>query len=1068
MNFVYLGRINKARKCRAGVACVLAGAAVEIEYKVLGPPELRAGREVVTLSPQLWVVLVSLLMTPKVPVPIEVLIDRLWGERPPPKAEGTVRSYVSRLHRALGDLAQVSRQAHGYALESDPHAVDLHWFRSLKRQAEALADSGEVRPAAELLREAEAVWRGRALAGLPGDWIGRVRESIEEERRAATARRIELELALGRHATLLAELAELAERHPLDEVLAAHRMTALFRSGRQADALRAFRETRARLVAEGIEPGPELARLHQRILAHDPELAITPAFRRGGQQPQPNTLPPDIGDFVGREEEIRVLTEEAGPDDRPALRIIEGMGGVGKTALAIHAGHQMTQRYPDAQLYLNFRTHDQLREPLDPADAVRDLLTMLDVPSVRIPGTTRERTDLWHAELACRRAVIIFDDVADPEQVIPLLGRAADSLIIVTSRRRHPGWGAARKLTLGVLPEDDAAALFTQIAGRAASRAPDHVARVSRLCGCLPLAIRLAASRLRSGAVASLPDLVDEMEEPAGYHGPGSEVSRRTQAAFELSYRRLTSAEQRFFRYLGVGPCLDLTAHSGAVLAGSTLAESRAALSALAVHHLLEENAPGRFGFHDLIRAFAAARFADEDAAPEIRHGVSRLAGYYLRAVNVASELRHAHQGEPPAGDNGPRHLIPFEDTPEAAGAWLESEWGNALRVARACARHEWKRLCADLVHALAEFLETGGHWDDAIAGHLMALQACRDLDDLPGIARSAFDLSLMCMRTGRSEMALEHAMDAARTFQTLGDRRARAAALDRVGIIHRNAARFRDALAYHQEALDIFRAAGDMCGLAKAFIHAGLAFGYLGRLQEEMSYLDRGLDIHRENGDLRGQAIAHNNIGAAQQRQGYHRDAMRNYQASQDIFRKISGLQNLAIADHNMARVHQYKGKHEAALATYREVLTTYRAIGDPQHQAYALADIGSVYLSTERFDEALAHYEKAAAAAEKAGDRYEYAEALCGTAEAHFGSARLGVALENYERAARLAGEIESLYLRAKALSGIAEIVLRTRGPEAARIYWREAHDIFAQLGMPQAATVEIRLQALDAPAS
>ena len=1052
---------------RAG-AGVLGGADVEIEFRILGPPELRAGREAVTLSPQLWCVLVSLLMIPNVPVPAEVLIDRLWGDRPPPRAEATIRSYVWRIDRALGDMAKASRQAHGYALESDPHAVDLHRFRSLKRQADALAESEEVLPAAQLLREAEGIWRGRALAGLPGDWIGRVRDSMDEEHRAATARRIELELALGRHATLHAELAELAELHPLDEVLAAHRMIALFRSGRQADALRAFRETRARLVTEGVEPGSELARLHQRILVQDPELAIAPAHRRAGREPQPNTLPADIADFVGREEEMQVLTEEAGPEDRPALRVVEGMGGIGKTALAIHAGHRMTQRYPDAQLYLNFLAHDQLREPLDPADAVRDLLTMLDVPTARIPGTLRERTELWRAELACRRAVIIFDDVTGPEQVMSLLGRAGDSLIIVTSRRRHPGWGEARKLTLGVLPEDDAAALFTRIAGRAASREPDHVTRVSRLCGCLPLAIRLAASRLRSGAVASLPDLVDELEEPAGDHGLGSEVSRRTQAAFELSYRRLTAAEQRFFRYLGISPCLDMTAHSAAVLADSTLAEARAALSAMAVHHLLEETSPGRFGFHDLIRAFAAARFADEDAEPEIRHGVSRLAVYYLRAVNLASELRHAHQLEPPASGNGQQHLIPFEDTPEAAAAWLESEWGNALRVAGACARHEWKRLGADLLHALAEFLETSGHWDDAIAGHLMALQACRDLDDLPGIARSAFDLSLMCMRTGRSEAALEHAMEAAAAFGTLGDRRGKAAALDRIGIIHRNAARFRDGLAYHQEALDIFRAVSDMPGLAKAFVHAGIALGCLGRLQEELNYVGRALDIYRQNGDLRGQAIAHNNIGTVQALQGYHRDAMSNYQASHDIFRQIGGRQNLAIADHNMARVHQYKGKYGAAIATYREVLATYRSIGDLQHQAYALADIGSVYLCTERFDEALAHYEKAAAAAEKAGDRYEYVEALCGTAEAHSGSARRHVALQNYERAAGLAGEIESLYLRAKALNGIAEIVLHTRGPEAARIYWREAHDIFAQLGMPEAATVEIRLQALDAPAS
>jgi DNA-binding SARP family transcriptional activator/Tfp pilus assembly protein PilF len=1011
-------------------------------------------------------------MAPNVAVPADVLIDRLWGDDPPPKARATIRSYIWRIDRALaltpGAGVQVSRQAHGYALEIDPHAVDLHRFRSLKRQSDALAESGETRHAAMRLREAEAIWRGGALAGLPGDWIARVRNSIEEERRTATARRIELELALGRHAELLAELGELTERHPLDEGLAGQRMVALFRSGRQADALRTYRETRARLVAVGVEPGPELARLHQRVLQHDPELAITPVYRRAGREPQPNTLPPDIDDFVGRAEEMLLLTEETGPDDGPTLRIVEGMGGVGKTTLVIHAGHRISLRYPDAQLYLNLGAHDRLREPVDPGNALRDLLKMLHVPAERIPGTLDDRAKLWRAELACRRAMIILDDVTGPEQVRPLLPDAGDCLIIATSRRRHQDWGAAREVTLRVLAEDDAAALFTRIADRAADREPDHIAVVSRLCGCLPLAIRLAASRLRSGAVVSLPDLLDELDEPAAGQGQASEISRRVQAAFELSYRRLTAGEQRFFRYLGISPCLDITANSAAVLAGVSLTEAQAALCALSNYNLLEETCPGTFGFHDLIRAFAATRFASEEPEPEIRHAVGHLADYYIRSAQRASHLIRAHRRDASgAGNDGPLPM-PFTGTPEAARVWLESEWGNALRVGEHCARHEWKRRCADLVHALAEFLETSGYWDDALAAQLMALQASRDLDDLRRTARAAFDLSLTSLRTGHGAAALQHATEAVVAFGSLGDKRGQAAALDRIGIIHRNAARFRDALAYHQEALDINREAGDQGGVAKALRNAGIALGALGRYTEEMTYLSQALDIYRESSDLRGQAITLNNIGAVQYYQGYHRDAMRSYQASLDIFRKIGGKQTLALVDHNIGRMHQYKGDYRAAIIIYRHVLATYRSIGDLQHQAYALADIGSIYRCTERFDEALAHYEKAASVAEKSADRYEYAEALCGIAEAHYGSGRLNAALEKYEQVAKLAGEIESLYLRAKALNGKAEIALRTHGVDAARIYWREAHDIFAQLGVAEAATVEIRLHTLDASAS
>jgi tetratricopeptide (TPR) repeat protein len=802
-------------------------------------------------------------------------------------------------------------------------------------------------------------------------------------------------------------------------------------------------------------------------LRHDSELAITPVHRRANREPQPNTLPADIGDFVGRAEEIQQLTQELAPGSSP-VRIIEGMGGVGKTSLAIHVGHLLKKRYPDAQLHLRFRAHDQVREPLDPADALRDLLTMLDVPVTRIPVSLRERAELWHTELASRRALVIFDDVTSPEQVRPLLPHAGNCLVIVTSRRRHQGWGDASSLTLRAFPEDDAVSLFMRIAGRDAAREPGDTAEVARLCGFLPLAIRLAASRLRSGAVPRLPDLIEELHEPDTGRGHADDVYHRIQAAFELSYCQLTIDERRFFRYLGISPCTDISVHSGAVISGEPEAAAEAALGTLSSHHLLEEMSPGRFGFHDLIRAFAATRFASEDPETEARFAVGRLAEYYIRAVQHANQVVREQPAEAPPADGYQPQLTPVINTPAAARAWLEAEWSNALRVAQFCSRHEWKRQCADLIHPLGEFLEAGGHWDVALTAQLMALQACRDLDDLPAAARAAFDLSLTSLRTGHSEEALQHATGAAATFGSLGDKRGQAAALDRVGIIHRNTARFRDALAYHQEAMDIYRDAGDMRGLAETLAHSGVALAELGRHAEVMDSFSEALDIYRQAGDLRGQAITLNNIGVARYNQGYHKDAMQNWQASLNIFREIGGRQNIALLDHNMGQLHQYKGDYKAAITLYRQVLATYRSLGDLQYQANALADIGSVYQATDRFDEALAHYEKATALGQAAGDRYVSIRALCGIADVHFGAGRLEAALANYEQAARLSGEIESLYLKAKALNGIAETVLRMQGPGAARIYWREAHYIFTQLGAPEAVTIEIRLHAVDAPAS
>ena len=594
------------------------------------------------------------------------------------------------------------------------------------------------------------------------------------------------------------------------------------------------------------------------------------------------------------------------------------------------------------------------------------------------------------------------------------------------------------RLTLPVLSEGDAVTLFARTAGRE----PEQAAEVARLCGGLPLAIRLTASHLRSGAVTTVAQLLDLLDERGQGSGRADDLIHRIRAIFDLSYRQLTHEERRFFRYLGISPLGSVTTSSAAVVRGCSEAEAEAALGTLSSHHLLEEVSPGRHSFHDLIRDFAAARFASEDLDTEARFAGSRLADYYMIAVRRALDAPHDHD----------------------AREWLQAEWGNVRRVAQYCDRHEMKRQCADLVHVLSEFLEADGHWDEALTAQVMALQACRDLDDLPRIARAAFKLSLTSLRIGRTEEALRQATEAATMFGTLGDKRGQAAALDRLGIIHRNTARFREALAYHREAIDIYREVDDRKGLAKTLTHAGAALGELGRIDEEMRDLSEALAIYREIRDLRGEAITLNTIGTAQYRQGYHRDAERSYGASLDIFRKIGERQSVALIDQNLAQLQQYKGNYPAAITLYREVLATYRDIGDIRHQAYALMDLGSAYNDMDRFDDALTHYEKAVSLGETVGDHYASARALCGIAEAHFGAGRLSAALDGYERAVRLSGEIESLYLKAKALSGMGEIALQTRGRDAARIILREAHDIFAQLGVPEAATIEIRLQALD----
>jgi tetratricopeptide (TPR) repeat protein len=894
------------------------------------------------------------------------------------------------------------------------------------------------------------------------------RISLEEERRAAILRRVGLSLELGHSAELLGELRRLSAQYPLDEAFTAHHMTALYRSGRQPDALALFREIYNRLVEEGTEPRPELAELHQRILRQDPDLAITPAYRQPGSLPQPNTLPPEIGTFIGRGDHILTLTSDDQPTGGPRVKIIEGMAGVGKTTLAVHVARRLATRYPDAHLYLNYQAHMPGQTPLSAEEALQRLLEMLGTPSARIPRSLDERAALWRTELAHRRAIVILDDVPGPDAIRAALPATGDCLILITTRRRLPGIADVGPLVLDVLPPDDAVRLFTQTAGPENARDPVAVVEVARLCGFLPFAIRLTASRLRQDHPATLPDIIEELSELRGRRiaiGPGG---REIMSAFESSYEALSDSQRTFFRRLGVNPCPDFTLHAAMSLGGGSLIEAEGMIASLLDHHLLERAQAQSFHFHDLIRAYAALLAEREDANSERRHAVRRLLDYYIYGADRADRVLYPHRRRSTSPVSPPRATTFSISTREKALTWLESEWRNILHIMRYADEHEWKRQCSYLAHTLAEFLETRGYWDEAIGAHTRALQSCRELDDLSGIARAALELSLVHLRTGRYDEAFQHASEAAATYRTLGDRNGEAGAIDRMGTIHRYSGRFRDALAHHQEAMDLYREADDKHGVADTLCHAGSSYGSLGRYSEAISNLGEALDLYRKIGDRRGEGIALNNIGGVQRSQGYHRDAMRNYRESFNIFREIDGRQNLALLRHNMGCVQQYKGNYEEALIAYREALATYRETGDVRHQAGALHDIGSAYQCMERYDEALIHHQKAELIADQIGDPYLQVISLRGIADARRGTGHYEEALYRYNNTLELARRIEDIYQEAKALDGIAETMFRAQQMETARIYWRQAFDIFHYLGVHEAGSIEVRIAALDAPSS
>src|SRR5215475_2151874 len=742
-----------------------------MEFRVLGPVELWSADRQHDLGPaRERCVLAILLLTPGTIVPADTLIDRLWETRPPAKARESLSAYIARLRgslrQAAGDGVQLAGRARGYLLNVDPEAVDLHQFRRLRRQADVLAAGGDHDQAATLLREADRLWRGQALAGIDGGWVTRMRDSLEEERRAALLERVECELALGRHAGRVGELHHQLVAYPLDETFIAFQMTALYRSGRPGDALSLYRETRNRLVEEqGTEPGPVLAELHQRILRRDPGLAAPSAERLPARLPRPDTLPPETTEFVGRSEEIGLLTGEPGT---PRVSVIEGMPGVGKTALAVHAARVVSGQYPDGVFYLNFHSHDPGHESLDAAEALRRLLQMLTGPAAQIPESPGERAALWRAQLSRRRAVMILDDAARLEQIGPLLPDAdGRSLVLITSRHRIPGLTGARTLTLDVLPAGDAITLFRQIAGGSRAQDDQKVAEAVELCGRLPLAIQVTAGRLARDYPYRLGDLVAELSRPPALAGAAS-ASLEWVPAFDLSYRALEPGYQLFFRRLGLSPCAQISRHAAAALGGSTLAEAEEAIGGLLDHHLLTRAPDGQFRFHDLVRGYAAMCAARDDSPSVHRQALGRLFDYYLHTADEADRVLYPFRRRMPVSVTRPPAATPAVATQEEAAAWLEAEWRNVLQAAQYAARHEWKRKCADLIHALAGFVRIRAYWDEAIAAQTLALQAARDIADPGRIAQAALELCEVSQETGRHEETLPLAEDAASIYRSL------------------------------------------------------------------------------------------------------------------------------------------------------------------------------------------------------------------------------------------------------------------------------------------------------------
>jgi DNA-binding SARP family transcriptional activator/tetratricopeptide (TPR) repeat protein len=936
-----------------------------MRFDILGPLEVWDGDLPVPIrAPKLRALLAVLLLHAGDTVPVESLIDRLWGDNPPRTARVTLQNHVRRLRQLLqpdGDLRStepvIVTEPGGYRLRIPPDALDLRRYEALLAEAEEATRAGDAERAAMLLRRALALWRGPALADLDADTLrASVAPRLEELRLAGIEARIEADLRRGRHAELVGELTSLAAAEPLRERLHELLMLALYRSGRQADALAVFHDLRQRLVAElAIEPVRSVQELHRRILDGDPALD-PPAGPQGAVRVArplvPRQLPPDVASFTGRERELaqldRVLVAAAGSRHPVMISSIEGTGGVGKSALAIHVGHRLADRFPDGQVYVNLHGATAGLRPLPPLEALGRMLRTLGVDGSQIPTGLDEAAAQFRTVVAGRRLLLLLDNAADDAQVAPLLPGSGGAAVLVTSRQSLGLLGTTTQVQLDVLSESEAVELLGRLADTERVAAdPAGVADVVRLCGRLPLALRIAGARLaaRPGwpvrelaiRLADARRRLDELELPhAG-----------VRASFDVSFQQLSDGidpvdreAAAAFALLGLldGPDVG-TAVAGWLLDRPVAAAERV-LERLVDAHLLESPAPGRYGMHDLMRLYAREHAADQYADSARVAALTRVFECYLgTAAHAFATLRPGDERLDHVEERIRRAGTTFADATSAL-AWLDAERANLVAAVGQIAATPGvlDTLATDLAHALFAYFQA----------------RCHPRDEL-GVNRIALDL-------------------AARS----GNRRAQAQAYNDIGAANDWLGRRGEAFASYREALAIYGELGDDRGQAGALSNLGVHFARQERYDEAVELLRRSLTVHQRIGERHGVATNLCNLGVLHQRIDRLDEALRYVRTGMAAFRELGDRQAVAFSLSNLGALYLRQERYDEALATLAEALAMLRELGDRRAEAEALCGMGTVHQRQGRYDEALACQRQSLAICVEVGERNGEAEAL------------------------------------------------------------------------------------------
>ena len=835
------------------------------------------------------------------------------------------------------------------------------------------------------------------------------------------------------------------------------------------------------------------------------------AAETGGVAAATRALPRDIGSFTGRQPELQQLVGVTAGSSHPgvvSIHAIGGMAGIGKTALAVHAAHQLAPRFPDGQIFLPLHGHTPGQRPVHPADALASLLLTAGIAPAQIPPGLEARTALWRDRIAGKQLLLLLDDAADSEQVRPLLPGSAGSLVLVTSRRHLTALEDAQTVSLDILPAGQAAELLVRLAARPGPGPGDpEVAEITRLCGYLPLAVGMLARQLHhhpawsvAGRAAELAAAVDRLELMAT-------ENLSVAAAFNLSYQDLTGDQQRLFRRLGLHPGTDVDAHAAAALNGTDLTAARRGLEALYDQYLLTEPAPGRYRMHDLIREHARALAGVDDPA-ENKAAAGRLMDYYTHTAAITErQLTFRPKAGPDLAIVVPPAAVPGLPDQAHALAWARAERANLLACLDYAGRTGQHARLVALTAAMAALLRQDGPWSEAIARHLAAIDAARQAGDRAGEARARYDLAeiqffsadypaaadafqavLSISRevgdqlgeanalhglgvgvflTGdRSEGAriLEHALQ---IYQDLGNRQGQATALYDLGVVRRRTGDYPGAAQATEQALRIYQNLGGRIDEAVTLASLGDMRGDTGDYPGAAQAIEQALRILEdlgEHGKWQGAVLC--SLGYTRSMTGDYPGAAQPIEQALRIFQDFGDRDLEAWALTVLGRVRRLTGDYPGATQAIEQALLIRRDIAERGNQAGGLLELGIVCRLTGDYPGAAQATERALRIFQDLGDPADEAEALNEAGTLHRVRGIPGQATTCHRQALAIARRLPAPWIEAHALAGLGRCALADGHPADAQASLTRALEIFQRIGTPEAADVAAELEALARP--